>query len=246
MDIYVDDDIRCDNLESLLLHTDSLNGYLKKLEQSCVNFGTKFKCSVLDSISKNSECVKHAEESAESLSALLNEKKEMKASLDEVKNRQKSVEKKTINAIKRIDKTKSEISSLKEKEEQLLLEIVDLEQETEKTKEYMKKQWGAVKIACMVYKNNLDIHIDTEQVDHDEHVTVSFFYSENPTNKKFFVVLVNEDDCWRVKKIEPELSVEHKYQLNHVVQFSKSAEVTSVPLLLCELRKLFISSYFES
>lgn len=47
-----------------------------------------------------------------------------------------------------------------------------------------------------------------------------------------------------VKKVEPELSMENKYQLNHVVHFSKESEVANVTSLLCQLRTLFLKNYF--
>ena len=49
-----------------------------------------------------------------------------------------------------------------------------------------------------------------------------------------------------VKKIEPELSMENKYQLNYVVQFSKQSEVTNVTSLLYELRRLFLKNHFHN
>lgn len=61
----------------------------------------------------------------------------------------------------------------------------------------MKKQWEALKRACRVYKDLLDIHIDIDTVDHVEHVIITFFWSENPTDKKFFVVLTCQDNCWK-------------------------------------------------
>lgn len=71
--------------------------------------------------------------------------------------------------------------------------------DSEKSKEDMKRQWDAVKKACRVYKNIVDLHIDVETVDHIENVTVTLFWTENPTEKKFFVILTRHDNCWKGK-----------------------------------------------
>lgn len=62
------------------------------------------------------------------MSHLLTERKELKSSLDKIKLEQKVVEKKAINTIKEIEKTKTDIESIQEKREKLSLEIVDLQQ----------------------------------------------------------------------------------------------------------------------
>ncbi|XP_058794504.1 uncharacterized protein LOC131666122 [Phymastichus coffea] len=245
MDITENEDISYNDFESLLLNREDMHVYLKKLKDACNNFHTRFERSVLDSISKTSECAKQVEKSFETISHLLNERKELKNSLDKIKLEQKVVEKKTINMMKEIERTKAEIESIKEMREKLSLDIVDLQQESEKSREHMKRQWDAVKKACRVFKNILDIHIDLEIIDHVENVTVTFFWAENPTDKKFYVILTHQNDCWKVKKIEPELSVENKYQLNNV-QFSKQSEVANVTSLLCELRELFLKNYFKN
>ena len=162
------------------------------------------------------------EKSSEELSQLINKKKELKVVLENMKLEQKIVEKKAINTMTEIENTKTEILSMKEKNEKLSLEIVDFQNgkycwlllyiliflfiqqkyivnfiEIDKSRELMKKQWDAVKKACKVYKDTLDIRIDVETIDHIEHVTVTFFWAENPTDKKFFVVLMNQDECWK-------------------------------------------------
>ena len=71
--------------------------------------------------------------------------------------------------------------------------------ESEKSKIYMKRQWEALKMAYKNYKNYLDIHIDTCMQNSVEHVTVDFFYSENPTDHKYSVVLKYQDFCWKGK-----------------------------------------------
>ena len=71
--------------------------------------------------------------------------------------------------------------------------------EIEKSKEHLKKQWDALKKACRVYKNVLDVHIDCKMIDHFENVTVTFFWTENPTDKKFYVVLINQSNTWKGK-----------------------------------------------
>ncbi|OXU17684.1 hypothetical protein TSAR_008718 [Trichomalopsis sarcophagae] len=240
-----DEDISCNDFENMILNPDEMKLYLKKLKDSCANFDAKVERNILQSISKSSECANQVEKNYETISQLSNQKKELKAAIENLKLEQKVIEKKAINRMKEIEKTKTDIESIKERKEKLMLEIVDLKQESEKSNEHMKKQWDAVKKACRMYKNVLDIHIDTEMIDHIEHVTVTFFWSENPTDHKYFIVLTYQDNCWKVKKIEPELSMENKYQLNRVVQFSKQSEVANVTLLLCELRKLFLKNYFE-
>jgi hypothetical protein len=48
-----------------------------------------------------------------------------------------------------------------------------------------------------MYKNILDIHIDSKIIEEIEQVTVTFFWNENPTDKKFFVVFTHQDNCWK-------------------------------------------------
>lgn len=57
-----------------------------------------------------------------------NKKIELKKSVESVKLEQKIVEKKTINAIKETEKTKTEIENIKEMKEKISLELVDIEQ----------------------------------------------------------------------------------------------------------------------
>ncbi|XP_011504627.1 PREDICTED: uncharacterized protein LOC105367565 [Ceratosolen solmsi marchali] len=249
MNIHEDNDILVRenvNFEEMLLNDDEMKGYLNKLKESCDNFQAKIDRGILESISKSSECAKRVEKCSESIMQLANQRKELKSGLESCNLKKKVVEKKTICTIKEIERTKADIESIKGKKEKLSLDIIDLQQEYNKTIEYMKKQWDAVKKACFMYKNILDIHIDVSTIGDSEQITVTFFWTENPTDKKFFVVFTHRDDCWRVKKIEPELSAENKYQLNHIVQFSKQSEVANVTLLLCELRTLFIKDYFSA
>lgn len=63
----------------------------------------------------------------------------------------------------------------------------------------MKKQWQALKLSYKPYKDALDIRIDTEIKDEVEHATVTFFWSENPTDKNFSVVLTYQDDSCKGK-----------------------------------------------
>lgn len=58
----------------------------------------------------------------------------------------------------------------------------------------MKKQWEALKKACKTYKDILDIRIDTEMINEVENVSVTFFWSENPTDKNFSLLLEYQDD----------------------------------------------------
>lgn len=68
------------------------------------------------------------EKGSETIAQLSNQRKELKSALESVKLEQKVVEKRTINSIKEIEKTKADIESIKEKKEKLSLEIVDLQQ----------------------------------------------------------------------------------------------------------------------
>lgn len=74
------------------------------------------------------ECVKQVEKTCESISQLSNQKKDLKTSIEKIKLEQKLVEKKTMNAIKDIEKTKADIENIKEKKEKLSIEMVDIEQ----------------------------------------------------------------------------------------------------------------------
>ena len=73
------------------------------------------------------EDIKQVERSSETVAQLTNEIKELKASIENVVLEQKLVEKKTLNTMKEIDKTKEEIERIKESKEKLMLEIVDLQ-----------------------------------------------------------------------------------------------------------------------
>lgn len=142
--------------------------------------------------------------------------------MENVKLEQKVVEKRTINAIEETEKIKTETEKIKEEKEKISLELVDLEQgmsfdympknknynyclqiffntEFEKTKLYMKKQWEALKAACKVYKDTLDIRIDLDIIDQVEHITIIFFWSENPTDQTYSALLIHQDDHYRGK-----------------------------------------------
>jgi seryl-tRNA synthetase len=68
------------------------------------------------------------EKTSESILQLSNERKELKNDLENINLEQKVVEKKTIRMIKDIEKTKADITSIKESKEKLALEIIDLQQ----------------------------------------------------------------------------------------------------------------------
>ncbi|XP_014209017.1 uncharacterized protein LOC106639770 [Copidosoma floridanum] len=233
-----------DDFEDVVAHPDLMKDNLRKLKEACNNYKNRVIRLVQESKLRFSERAKQLEKSYETMAQLSGERLELKESLETIRLEQKVVEKKTMNSIREIDRIRTEMELIKEKKETLSLEIVDLQQEIDNSRDHLKKQWEAIKKACSKYKNVLDIHIDTEMVDHIEHVTVTYFWSENPTDHKFFVILQYENDCWKVKKIEPELSAEQKYQLNHVVHFSKQSEVQNVTALLSELRILFLKNYF--
>ncbi|KAL7305819.1 hypothetical protein TKK_0002064 [Trichogramma kaykai] len=240
------DELLSVDLESILLNSDQMNAYIKKLKDNCAKFQKKLEQGVHDTISKSSEHAKQYEYSSNALSRLTHQMDELKTQYERIKTEQKINEKKTSNIIKEVEKAKASIESLNEKHTNVISRIVDLEEEDQKSKDKLKKQWGALKKSYKWYKDILDVHIDSKMIDSVEHVTVTFFWSENPTNHNYFVELINRDNCWKVNKIQPELTVEQKHQLEHVIKFSKQSEVCNVTLLLYELRKFFIKIYLDS
>ena len=71
--------------------------------------------------------------------------------------------------------------------------------EVEESRENLKKDWNALKKSFSPYKNILDMHIDCKMIDNFENVTVTFFWRENPTDIKFYVVLLNQGNTWKGK-----------------------------------------------
>ncbi|XP_024939210.1 uncharacterized protein LOC107266195 isoform X2 [Cephus cinctus] len=107
-----------------------------------------------------------------------------------------------------------------------------IELEEKKTK--MREKWDAIKKACAVFKETLQLHIRLDTIEEEEFIRISFFVNLNIAMDEYthYVDLVHSNNFWKVKKIEPNLELEHEEELIKVVDFKKQLNTVHVTMLL--------------
>lgn len=220
---------------------------LQKLVSNCYNFREKIASKVEDATAYEIEYMDKKTQNANKILELQQEIENVKSEMDAVKLQQKVVMKKFSTAVKQQDKLKYEIDNEKLKRDNLTLEIVDLQQESEKRKEHKIAKWNAIKHACYYYKQHLDfsIHLIDNKEQEREQIKISFFIHNPDTKDKYFVCLTNYDNTYRVETIEPVLKKEYLRELKGIVDFSKQSEISDVTVFLCKLRYIFVKYYLN-
>lgn len=169
----------------------------------------------------------------------------MKSEMRAVKLQQKIVDKKIVNAVKQNEMFKDVVERAKLKRDSLSLEIVDLQQESEKRKEQKLSTWNAIKLACHAYKQHLDFSIHFIDAGEREEIKVSFFICDVATKGNYIAHLVNFNKQWKVELIQPKLKAEHLAEFKGIVEFSKQSEISDVTAFLCKLRHIFVKHYLD-
>lgn len=154
---------------------------------------------------------------------------------------QKRLDNEITKSVNCLDLLKARIEESKKERESLALQVLEKEKELEGKKEEMKADFDALKRACFIYKDKLNMRIRGEFEPNNEEIVVIFFYKKS--NDKYCVHLSRDDSIWRVNKIEPDLKDEHRKELNEIVTFSAEAKVNNITAFLCKMRKVFLKHY---
>ena len=65
----------------------------------------------------------------------------------------------------------------------------------EERKKEKKQDWDAIKRACFIYKDKLDIRLVLNTSDDIENVTIMFFVKQH--QDKYYVTLTHKDNVWK-------------------------------------------------
>ncbi|XP_015591934.1 uncharacterized protein LOC107266195 isoform X3 [Cephus cinctus] len=154
--------------------------------------------------------------------------------LDDILLQEKVINKKICNIVKQQEDVQIEIERERKQKEKLSLEMVDSQQELEEKKTKMREKWDAIKKACAVFKETLQLHIRLDTIEEEEFIRISFFVNLNIAMDEYthYVDLVHSNNFWKVKKIEPNLELEHEEELIKVVDFKKQLNTVHVTMLL--------------
>ncbi|XP_017893043.1 uncharacterized protein LOC108632775 [Ceratina calcarata] len=219
---------------------------LKKLVSNCYNFREKIAIKIEAATTYEIECIGKRTQNAHKISELQQELEKLKSEMDAIKLEQKVVVKKLSNAIKKQEELKEEVNDAKLKRDSLTLEMIDLQQESEKRKEHKVAKWNAIKLACFYYKQYLDFSIHLTENEEHEQIKGSFFVCDADMKDKYFVYVTNYDSIWRVETIEPVLKKEHLREFKNIVDFSKQSEISDLTAFLCKLRDIFVKYYLNT
>lgn len=232
------------NIEHVLQNRDF--SILQKLVSHCSNFRNKIASNVEDVTVYEIECTEKKTQDINKISELQQEIESLKSEIDATKLQQKITDKKIANAIIQEEELKTEVDDAKLKRDNLSLELVDLQQESEKRKEEKIIAWNNIKRACHPYKQylNLHIHLATEKT--HERTKVSFFINDPTAKDKYYVYLIHSNNKWKVEQIQPILKMEHLIDFKGIIDFANESEISDVTLFLCNLRHIFVKYYLNT
>ncbi|XP_033225228.1 uncharacterized protein LOC117178097 [Belonocnema kinseyi] len=221
-----------ENDDSVILH---------KLSLACSEFRSSISVAINNFFTREKEFVEKSKSNSETISQINNQIKNTEKELDAVLLNQKVTDREISHIIKQQENHQESVKHIREQRETISLEIVDLEHELEKRKKEKKLDWDAIKRACFIYKDKLDIRIKVDTVNDVEKVTVTFFVKEY--HDQFYVVLAREANSWKVEKIEPDLKAKHRNDLNTVIEFSNDFRVKNITSFLCRVRHIYLKHY---
>jgi len=179
----------------------------------------------------------------EQITCLYGESKVKVCQREETILESKVTDKKMVIVEKQLTNYELEIEESKFIKENIALEMVDLMQELDDERKQRKERWRAIKLACLMYKEKLDIHIRiTEFEDHDC-VQFTFLHHKNPNKDTYYVNLFNYKNYWKVGQIVPLLKPTHHDDLRAAIDFTKPLDVLDVIAFLCKLRRVFLKHY---
>ncbi|CAK9810121.1 hypothetical protein ANTQUA_LOCUS6310 [Anthophora quadrimaculata] len=219
---------------------------LQKLLSLCYNLRANITAKVEDVNAYELQCIEKRIQNVNKISELQQEVENLKSEIDATKLKQKIVDKKIINAIKQQEILKEEIQNEKLKKENLALEMVDLQQESEKRKEHKIATWKAIKHACHAYKQYLDFCIHLINNKECEQIKISFFINDSSTKDKYFVLLAHSNNQWKVEEMQPMLKTEHWSNFKGIVDLSKESEILNITAFLYKLRHTFLEYYINT
>ncbi|XP_015436709.1 PREDICTED: uncharacterized protein LOC107192043 [Dufourea novaeangliae] len=217
---------------------------LQKLLSHSNNFRAKISAKIEDTITHEIECKEKRTLHVNRISELKQEIDSLKSEIDATKLQQKIVDKKIFNAIKQQEELKEKVNNEKSKRDSLCIEMVDLQQESEKRRENKILTWNAIKRACHIYKQYLDVHVQLLDTKECEHIRISFFTHNEDLNNKYFVNLYNSSNQWKVEEVQPEFKKEDFDDFKGIVDFSAQSEIFDITAFLCKLRHIFIKCYY--
>nr|XP_012146646.1 PREDICTED: uncharacterized protein LOC100878196 isoform X2 [Megachile rotundata] len=145
----------------------------------------------------SSECSEKRTQDINKISELQQEIESLKSEIDATKLQQKIVDKKIANAIIQEEELKTEVDDAKSKRDNLSLELVDLQQESEKRKEEKILAWNNLKRACKPYKEYLNLRIRLNDNKTPERIEISFFINDAALEDKYYVYLIHSDNQWK-------------------------------------------------
>ncbi|CAK9805041.1 hypothetical protein ANTPLA_LOCUS4299 [Anthophora plagiata] len=219
---------------------------LQKLLSRCCNLRAEITAKVKDVNAYEIQCTEKKTQSIDKISELQQEVENLKSEIDATKLKQKIVDKKIINAIKQQEILKEEIQNEKLKRDNLALEMVDLQQESEKRKEHKISTWKAIKHACHAYKQYLDFRIHLINNKECEQIKISFFRNDSNRKDKYFVLLAHSNNQWKVEEMQPMLKAEHWSSFKGIVDLSKESEILNITAFLYKLRHTFLEYYLNT
>ncbi|XP_076288204.1 uncharacterized protein LOC143212850 [Lasioglossum baleicum] len=170
----------------------------------------------------------------------------LKSETDETRLELKKVDKRIANASKQSAILTEKVDNAKTKRDNMSLEIIDLNQEREKCTENKILKWNAIKHACYIYKEHLDIRISLLEPKEHERVQISFFIHNVDLNDKYFVCLTNSNDHWKVEEIRPTLKKEHFNDFKGIISSSGELEIVDITAFLYKLRHTFVKNYLNA
>ncbi|XP_070163038.1 uncharacterized protein [Polyergus mexicanus] len=230
------EEFKCDILD-ILENDDYRDSLLKKLE----TFFWNFRSNVIAKIEKRylyeKDCSNKKFINATKISELQQKIDTAKSNIDANILQEKVIDKKILDVIKLQDNVKNELEEAKKQKDALSSEIMDLELEIEERKRKKLRQWDAIKRACNIYKENLDMHISLQEEKDCDYIKVAFFTHNDETKDKYFVQLSCSDNCWTVEHCKPKLKKEHFNELTIEQDSFGHSKVADVTLFLFEIRK---------
>lgn len=218
---------------------------LQKLVSYCGNFRNKITSKVENVTVYETERTEKKTQDINKISELQQEIERLKSEIDATKLQQKIADKKIGNAIIQEEELKTEVDDAKSKRDNLSLELVDLQQESEKRKEEKILAWNNLKLACQPYKEYLNLRIRLTDNKTHERIEVNFFINDAALKDKYYVYLIHSDSQWKVEQIQPILKMEHLIDFKGIIDFTKQSEVSDVTVFLCKLRQIFIKHYLN-
>ncbi|KAM0727806.1 hypothetical protein ACS0PU_006055 [Formica fusca] len=236
------EEFKC-NILDVLENDDYRSSLLEKLGTFYRNFRSNVIAQIEKRVLYEKDCTNKKFVNATKISELQQKIDTATSNIDASILQEKVIDKKILDVIKLQDNVKNELEEAKKQKDALLSEIMDLELEIEERRNKKFQRWDAIKRACNIYKENLDMRISLQEEKDCDYIKVAFFTHNNETKDKYFVQLSYSDNCWIVKHCEPKLKKEHFNELSIEQDSFGHSKVVDITLFLYEIRSIFLKYY---